>query len=494
MRGPLSRAVRVQLVRSDQRPVLRAVTSATSPLASGQSVNRLLVLPPSSGQRYTFRVRSWLGEARGTTASGPHSAASVAPRLERGRWVRSSPFVTSCAKPRRMPTPATLPEEGPLVGDRDVDLRVDEEYMVVNFYRFTDVEKPEEWAQAHKTKIASEELDIRGRIYVSDQGINAQLSGVKDSVLEYVRWIATHRGFEDLELKSWTCNGHAFPRLSLKYKPNLVQLEGGMQGVDVSEMSKRAVKVSAQRWHEMLEEAKKEREELEKAEGGQGPTKKPKTVVVDVRNAYEYDVGHFEGALRPSTDQFREQELAGVPGDLDKDKTRIMMYCTGGIRCDVLSAKLVEEGYKRENLFTLDGGVAKYFREKGGDMWNGHLFVFDSRLAVPPVEGNPEASLEALEAAHKAIEEKDNRHEERFGPPPERGDGHRRRRSAWHERVRQRQEAAFLQLGHIGDEAFQKAKAKAEAVRPLTLWGGHNASVAYHGLFAGWRELGCKVH
>ena len=191
--------------------------------------------------------------------------------------------------------------------------------------------------------------------------------------------------------------------------------------MDVSEISKRAVKISAQRWREMLEEAKREREEAAKeAEDGQGPAKKPRTVVVDVRNAYEFDVGHFEGAVRPSTDQFREQELAGVPEDLDKDNTRIMMYCTGGIRCDVLSAKLVDEGYKRENLFTLDGGVAKYFREEGGDMWNGHLFVFDSRLAVPPVEGDPEASLEALEAAHKANEEKDNRHEERFGPPPER--------------------------------------------------------------------------
>ena len=102
-----------------------------------------------------------------------------------------------------------------------------------------------------------------------------------------------------------------------------------MRGVDVSEISKRAVKISAQRWREMLEEAKREREEAAKeAEDGQGPAKKPRTVVVDVRNAYEFDVGHFEGAVRPSTDQFREQELAGVPEDLDKDNTRIMMYCT----------------------------------------------------------------------------------------------------------------------------------------------------------------------
>ncbi|CAI5976444.1 unnamed protein product [Closterium sp. NIES-65] len=134
--------------------------------------------------------------------------------------------------------------------------------------------------------------------------------------------------------------------------------------------------------------------------------------------SYEWDVGHFAGAVRPPVDNFRstefglqeehteattaeqqqqlqqqqqqEEEEAGRQeegaydplSEADKEETEVLMYCTGGIRCDVYSALLRQQGFKR--LYTLEGGVARYMREQGGDHWNGRLFVFDSRLAVPP--------------------------------------------------------------------------------------------------------------
>ncbi|CAI5982070.1 unnamed protein product [Closterium sp. NIES-64] len=139
---------------------------------------------------------------------------------------------------------------------------------------------------------------------------------------------------------------------------------------------------------------------------------------VSKHHGYEWDVGHFAGAVRPPVDNFRstefglqeehteattaeqqqqlqqqqqqEEEEAGRQeegaydplSEADKEETEVLMYCTGGIRCDVYSALLRQQGFKR--LYTLEGGVARYMREQGGDHWNGRLFVFDSRLAVPP--------------------------------------------------------------------------------------------------------------
>jgi predicted sulfurtransferase len=114
-------------------------------------------------------------------------------------------------------------------------------------------------------------------------------------------------------------------------------------------------------------------------------------VLLDVRNGYEWDVGHFKGASRPVQESFRETVetnvddcVSGPLSGVDKKKP-IMMYCTGGIRCDVYSTVLKQQGY--DNVFTLEGGVQAYFDEYGDredQRWDDHLFVFDSRLAMTP--------------------------------------------------------------------------------------------------------------
>lgn len=95
------------------------------------------------------------------------------------------------------------------------------------------------------------------------------------------------------------------------------------------------------------------------------------------------ELGHFEGAVLPDLDQFREfpeyaQDLAQ---QRDPKKTKVMMYCTGGIRCELYSALLKQKGF--EQVYQLDGGVIKYGLEEGSQHWKGRLFVFDDRLSVP---------------------------------------------------------------------------------------------------------------
>lgn len=130
---------------------------------------------------------------------------------------------------------------------------------------------------------------------------------------------------------------------------------------------------------------------------GQSEARSRKDVVVlDVRNGYEWDAGHFQGAARPNEATFSETptQAAAAEGRLPQElqhcgsDTPVMMYCTGGIRCDIYSTYLRKQGFT--NLYTLEGGVHAYLKEEGGASWNGSLFVFDDRLAVPA--GQPGSS------------------------------------------------------------------------------------------------------
>ena len=117
------------------------------------------------------------------------------------------------------------------------------------------------------------------------------------------------------------------------------------------------------------------------------------TLLLDVRNDYESEIGHFEGAERPKLTKFREfpayvQELKK---ERDPKETPVMMYCTGGIRCEVYSALLKEAGF--EKVYQLEGGVINYGHKEKGKHWKGKLFVFDDRLAAPL---HPEADSEPI--------------------------------------------------------------------------------------------------
>ncbi|KAK2987586.1 hypothetical protein RJ640_027887 [Escallonia rubra] len=144
-------------------------------------------------------------------------------------------------------------------------------------------------------------------------------------------------------------------------------------------------------------EWKDKSERVNKSDIGSDANLNTNCVILDVRNGYEWDIGHFRGAQRPDVDCFRStsfglSESEVSPSDplarVDKEKTDILMYCTGGIRCDVYSAILRERGFK--NLYTLKGGVSHYLEKEGPVEWVGNLFVFDSRLSLPPAAYEPE--------------------------------------------------------------------------------------------------------
>lgn len=248
------------------------------------------------------------------------------------------------------------------------------QYVVVNFYHLVDIPRPHEMVRQHASFL--EGRDVRGRIYISEQGVNAQYGGLRHDAVAYAEWLVnTQPLFHGLRYSVDIVDGHMFPKLRLKYKPNLISLAGGMAGLPVTDPSWRATPVEPSQWRDML------------ANGVEG--RRP--LILDIRNGYEWDAGHFTGAERPFEDEFNETPTEATPVEIpqllaDADpETPVMMYCTGGIRCDIYSTYLKKKGYSK--LFTLEGGIQNYMKTEGLDHWNGSLFVFDGRMAIRPDRG-----------------------------------------------------------------------------------------------------------
>ncbi len=231
------------------------------------------------------------------------------------------------------------------------------DYQVIAYYYLGGLEDPRAEIARQKEFFASR--DIMGRLYISEQGINAQMSALSAHADEYIAWMRSDSRFANVQYKVHWSTEHAFPKATVKYRRQLVAIDCD---VDFSQIGEH---VAPKKWKEMLEE------------------KDENTVVIDVRNEYEWKVGHFEGADLPPFETFRQfpQYAADLKEKRDPKKTRVMMYCTGGIRCEYYSALMKSEGF--DEVYQLDGGVINYGMECGSEKWDGKLFVFDDRLVVP---------------------------------------------------------------------------------------------------------------
>ncbi len=233
-------------------------------------------------------------------------------------------------------------------------------YSVLAYYYIGHIENPEEEMARHKEFFKTR--DFKGRIYISHQGINGQSSGSEAHAQEYIEWMRQDERFCGIDFKIHKADQHAFPKMTVKVRKQLVAIDCEV------DFSKRGESLSPQAWKQKLEE---------KEEG---------TLLLDVRNDYEWDVGHFDGAELPKLKTFREfpSYAKELKEKVDPKTTPVMMYCTGGIRCEFYSAVLKQEGF--EKVYQLDGGVIGYGLEEGVDHWKGKLFVFDDRLVVPITE------------------------------------------------------------------------------------------------------------
>jgi UPF0176 protein len=203
-------------------------------------------------------------------------------------------------------------------------------------------------------------LQVFGRIYIATEGINAQISVPTHLFEDFKTYLYSIKGLEGLRLNiAVNDNGKSFWVLRIKQRSKIVA--DGIEDASFS-MENKGNYVNAVQMNELISS--------------------PETIVIDMRNHYEYEVGHFVNAIEIPSDTFREQLPMAADMMKDKKDKNIIMYCTGGIRCEKASAYMLHHGFK--NVFHLEGGIINYanqIKEEGLEsQFKGKNFVFDDRL------------------------------------------------------------------------------------------------------------------
>lgn len=234
---------------------------------------------------------------------------------------------------------------------------------VLLYYKFTPIKDPELLKLWQKTLCDS--LNLKGRILVGPQGINGTLGGDINDLKTYIKKTKEFDGFKGMVFK-WSEGGREdFPRMSVKVKKELVAFES----YDEIEIDENGVVGGGE--HLKPEQV----DELVKKYGDD-------VVFFDGRNKYEAAVGRFKNTVVPDTRTSRDfiPELESGKYDDLKDK-KVVTYCTGGVRCELLSAMMKKRGFN--NVYQIDGGIVKYGERFGDDsLWEGNLYVFDGRMGI----------------------------------------------------------------------------------------------------------------
>lgn len=235
---------------------------------------------------------------------------------------------------------------------------------IILYYKFTPLADPEAvrlWQRA-----LCEQLELKGRVIIAPHGINGTLGGDIKDLKRYVTATKNHPAFKDMVFK-WSegCRQNDFPKLAVRVRPEIVTF-GVADDIKVTE---RGIIGGAQRLkpkdvHALVAERGDE------------------VVFFDGRNAHEAAIGKFKNAVVPTVQHTRDftKELADPKYDAIKQKP-VVTYCTGGVRCEVLSMLMKKQGF--QEVYQLDGGIVKYGEAYGDDgLWQGALYVFDGRVAT----------------------------------------------------------------------------------------------------------------
>ncbi len=227
-------------------------------------------------------------------------------------------------------------------------------YVVAAFYHFFDFPDFEE--KRLPLLAFLKERDIKGSILVANEGINGTVAASRQAIDELLAHLRTNIVRGEFEHKESFSEKHPFIRSKVRLKKETISL-----GVPTNPKNP-GIYLNSKEWNELLSD--------------------PETIVLDSRNSYETHLGTFKNAIIPNIANFKQ-----LPDFIDttlaaKKKARIATFCTGGIRCEKLTAWMKEEGY--ENVYHLKGGILKYLEEvpQEQSLWEGECYVFDKRVAV----------------------------------------------------------------------------------------------------------------
>lgn len=228
-------------------------------------------------------------------------------------------------------------------------------FRVLLFYKYINFPEPEKFRGEHLQFCFDH--DIKGRVYIANEGINGTVSGKTENIEKYKSEIRSYLEFADIWFKEDPADQHAFYKTHVRVKKEIVHADFGE--VNLSNTGKRLTPSGLNRFYESGKNF----------------------IIVDARNAYESEIGKFKNAITPPMETFRDWPAVAEQLTGHKDKT-VVTYCTGGIRCEKASAFLVEQGFK--DVYQLEGGIVTYTKENPDKFWEGSIFIFDERRIVSP--------------------------------------------------------------------------------------------------------------
>ena len=203
----------------------------------------------------------------------------------------------------------------------------------------------------------STNLNLKGTVLISRKGINFSVSGTKNNIDKFLLFIRSDSRFADVDVKITYNEYQPFRKMLVRIKKEIISM--GIEEIDPFQFT--GQKISPKELNKKLNN----NEDI---------------VLLDTRNEYEVRLGTFKNAIDLNLDSFRD-----FPKEIEKLRKKlngkeVVMFCTGGIRCEKASALMLKNGF--ENIQQIDGGVINYFKETGGRHWNGDCFVFDDRVAL----------------------------------------------------------------------------------------------------------------
>jgi len=229
-------------------------------------------------------------------------------------------------------------------------------YEILLYYIYTQIDNPE--ALRLEQKSLCEKLGLKGRIIISTEGLNGTVGGLRKDTQAYVEACAQHEYLKDMQFKRSAGTEDAFPKLSIKVRNEIVS--GRLREEDVNPVELTGKRLTPEDLKKWFAESKD-------------------FTIIDMRNSYEYALGHFQNSIDPGMRRF--EDLPKKLNDLEQYKHKtVLTVCTGGVRCEKASGYLVKKGF--EDVYQLDGGMVSYMEKYPGQNYDGSLFVFDKRQVM----------------------------------------------------------------------------------------------------------------
>jgi RluA family pseudouridine synthase len=228
-------------------------------------------------------------------------------------------------------------------------------FVNVSAYKFVPIDDPIELRQ--KWLPLCKSLELKGTILLSEEGINMFVAGSEEGIGKLLDELAADSRFDDLPVKKSYSECQPFNRMLIRLKKEIISM--GVPSIQPS--SKTSPKISATQLKQWLDEGKE-------------------LTLLDTRNDYEIEIGTFKEAVPIGIDHFRQFPEATQELDDSVKQKPVVMFCTGGIRCEKAGPLMEEQGF--QEVYQLDGGILRYFEEVGGEHYEGECFVFDQRVAV----------------------------------------------------------------------------------------------------------------